>query len=198
MPCSLEVRRSLGGTRAVLEALTEAVRHLASSWLALAVAVLLRLCIPPPLLYACGMQRYECRDHVTLYDAQSGWRQAAHAATETLDAQDVAWAPGGSYLAVWDSCLNYGCGGMTGAGADRRGRGTASCLHMQWRSLHEGKSSVWGALRAGLRARAPGLQPLRANCFQVKSCVLRRVARPAPQRVPAGPPGPPPGHLPRL
>jgi hypothetical protein len=51
-------------------------------------------------------QRYDCRDHLTLYDADT-WQQLAHVPCDTSDACDLAWSPDGNYLAVWDSPLSY-------------------------------------------------------------------------------------------
>ncbi len=43
---------------------------------------------------------------MTLYSTQ-GWQQTAHVTLDTQDAVDLAWAPDGQHLAVWDSCLTY-------------------------------------------------------------------------------------------
>ena len=47
-----------------------------------------------------------------MYDAR-GWGQLAHYVVDTSDAADLAWAPDGGALALWDSCLTYkvGCQG---------------------------------------------------------------------------------------
>lgn len=52
------------------------------------------------------MQRSECKDVLTVYDAQS-WQVLSRIFTSTQDAADLSWSPDSSCIAVWDN-LAYG------------------------------------------------------------------------------------------
>ena len=47
-------------------------------------------------------QRSDCKDHITLYDAES-WQLAGRFALSTQDAAGLAWSPDGSAIAAWDA-----------------------------------------------------------------------------------------------
>jgi hypothetical protein len=55
--------------------------------------------LPPPL------QRSDCKDSLALYDCAT-WQPRAQFPTATADLADLAWAPDGGCLAVWESPLH--------------------------------------------------------------------------------------------
>lgn len=49
-----------------------------------------------------SLERSDCKDHVTLYNAES-WQLAGRFALSTQDAAGLAWSPDGSAIAAWDA-----------------------------------------------------------------------------------------------
>ena len=62
--------------------------------------------VPPPPLDLLVPQRYECRDHVSVYDTAT-WTQQRHFPVSTEDAAELSWSPDGGYLALVDGPLSY-------------------------------------------------------------------------------------------
>ncbi len=52
------------------------------------------------------VQRRECKDWLCVYRIED-WGQHARFLLDTTDAADIAWAPNGATIAVWDSVLYY-------------------------------------------------------------------------------------------
>ena len=60
----------------------------------------------PDGLQMAQLERYECRDHVSVYDTAS-WTRLRHFEAATEDAAELSWSPDGGYLALMDGPLNY-------------------------------------------------------------------------------------------
>ena len=70
------------------------------------------------------LERYECRDHVSVYDT-AAWGRQAHFQAATEDAAELSWSPDGGCLALMDGPLSYRVcvHAADGRWADHRGGG---------------------------------------------------------------------------
>eukprot|EP00195_Chlamydomonas_chlamydogama_P006395 CAMPEP_0202899000 /NCGR_PEP_ID=MMETSP1392-20130828/7362_1 /ASSEMBLY_ACC=CAM_ASM_000868 /TAXON_ID=225041 /ORGANISM="Chlamydomonas chlamydogama, Strain SAG 11-48b" /LENGTH=368 /DNA_ID=CAMNT_0049585083 /DNA_START=375 /DNA_END=1481 /DNA_ORIENTATION=- len=60
----------------------------------------------PDGCYMAQLERYDCQDHVSVYDTRS-WQQLHHFRIDTSDAADLLWSPDGGHLAALDGPLTY-------------------------------------------------------------------------------------------